>query len=253
MRADTILAKVTEELKADKNIIGILVHGSYAMGRMRPDSDLDVLCVTDTDWFSKEIRVVDGLEVEIQRMPEAKIRADLQARYPTNHNFYLNIFTEGRILVDKTGLLKEMAEEAHRIKQEGPPPPSPLEIMMGRSFFRHRMEEVKRKMARPETEAVGRVLMGLLFHNAVFAFCKSNRLWSTKLDRMLDDFERDAPAFHRLCQGYLTSADPAEQLEWLGQIVDRVMEPNGWGESIEYKTPRVPVYSGGKIRDGMLF
>ncbi len=77
MRADTILAKITEELKADKNTVGVFVHGSYAQGRMHENSDLDVMCITDADWFSKEIRIVDGMEVEIQRMPEVKIVSDL--------------------------------------------------------------------------------------------------------------------------------------------------------------------------------
>jgi len=253
MRADTILAKITEELKADKNTIGVLVHGSYAQGRMHPDSDLDVMGVTDADWFSKEIRIVDGMEVEIQRIPEAKIRTDLRAQYPTNHNYYMNILTSGRILFDKTGSLKEMVEEAFRIKQEGPPPPNALEILMGRSFFRHRMGEVKRNMARPETEALSRVMMDLMFHNTVYAFCKSYRMWSSKLDRMLAEYEREAPEFHRLCQGYLVSDDIQQRFGWLERMVEMVMEPNGWGDTIEYRTPRIPVYSGGKIRDGLLF
>jgi predicted nucleotidyltransferase len=253
MRADTILEKITEELKADKHTIGIFVHGSYAQGRMHADSDLDVMCVTDADWFSKEIRIVDGMEVEIQRMPEVKIVSDLRGRYPTNHNYYMNILTSSRILFDKTGRLKEIVEEAHRIKQAGPPPANEVEILMGRSFFRHRMAEVKRHLARPETRALSRVMMDLMFNHAVFALCKSHRMWSTKLDRMLIDYERDAPEFHRLCMNYLAAEDLQERFEWLERMVDMVMEPNGWGDSIEYRTPRIAVFSDGKIRSGFLF
>jgi hypothetical protein len=96
----------------------------------------------------------------------------------------MNILTSSRILFDKTGRLKEIVDESIRIKQAGPPPAIEVEILMGRSFFRHRMAEVKRHLARPESQGLSRVMMDLMFNNAVFAVCKSHRMWATKLDRM---------------------------------------------------------------------
>ena len=83
MKVDEVIHSVVRELKGEDYSMGALLHGSFAVGRQHPESDVDILCVTNTDWLSKEIRQIEGMEVEIQRIPEPKVRRDLTHRLPT--------------------------------------------------------------------------------------------------------------------------------------------------------------------------
>ena len=80
MDFQTLLDSLVEELQGESYALGGLLHGSFASGSQHEKSDVDLLCVTDADWYSKEIREVEGFEVEIQKVPEKKVRSDLTYR-----------------------------------------------------------------------------------------------------------------------------------------------------------------------------
>ncbi len=252
MDVNGLIDSVAQELREESYSIGALLHGSFAAGTQHAQSDVDILCVTNTDWFSKEIREVEGVEVEIQRIPEEKVRADFARRLPTNNNFMLSIFIEGRILFDNNGLMHRLVQEAKEFWNQGPPKPSSFEVFMGRSFYRHRLNEVKRLVEGDDPGGLSRVMMGLLFHNSVYGYCKTHQKWAMKFSHLLESFRQEDPEFYELCTSYLASNAKEEGLKWLQSIVNAVMEPVGWG-SLGYQTPQIPLNHAGQMRDGMLF
>lgn len=252
MKVDRVIRSVVQELEGEDYSIGGLLHGSYAAGKQHPESDVDILCVTNAEWLSKEIRQIDGMEVEIQKIPEEKVRRDLTHRSATNNNFTLSIFCEGRVLFDKNGLMGALLDEAKASWRQGPPKPSPFEICMGRSFFRHRMEEVRRLVKEDQPPGLARAMMNLLFFNAVYGYCKTHEKWAIKLRHLMKRLQADDPEFYGLCASFLASTSNDEGLRWMERIVDAVMEPVGWGNPF-YETPRVPLSRAGQMRDGMLF
>lgn len=252
LKVNQVIDSVVQELQGEDYSVGGLLHGSFAAGQAHPESDVDILCVTNADWLSKEIRQIDGLEVEIQKIPESKIRRDLGHRSATNNNFTLTILCEGRVLFDKQGCMRSLVEEANTLWQNGPPKPSPFEVCMGRSFFRHRLEEVRRLVREDDPPGFARAKMDLLFFNAVYGYCKTHEKWASKLRHLMKRFEAEAPEFHALCVAFLSSASNDEGLKWIESIVEAVMEPVGWGSRF-YETPRVPLSHAGQMKDGMLF
>ena len=242
---------VVEELRAEDSTVGVLLHGSFARGKQHADSDVDLLCVTDQDWFSKEIRRLNGFEIEVQKMPVTKVRSDFTQRLPTNNNFTLSIFVEGRVLFDRDGEMQRLVEEAHALWQKGPPRPGAFEIMLGRSFFRHRLTEVKRLAAGDDPQGIARVMMDLFFYNALYGYCKTHCKWALKFNHLLQSLETEDPDFYLLCTSYLGSSSDKQRVQWLEKIVDAVMKPVGWG-SVEYQTPQVALNQTGQMRNGMI-
>jgi predicted nucleotidyltransferase len=229
--------------------LGVLFYGSVVAGRAHRDSDLDFLCITAADWYSKEIRQVEGVEVEIQRIPETRVREELGFTSATNNNFMLNALTDGRILLDLDGRVALLVEEARRIWEAGPPPPGDLEVQMGATYFRHKLAEIVRLIEDGDPQRMLRVLADLLFFNSLYSFCRTHRRWGLKLNHMMEAIAGYDPAFHTLCAAYLQAETPGEMLHCLEAIAEAVMAPVGWA-SPTYETPRTSAALVGRLAAG---
>ena len=251
MTVDNIIAEVSQELGRDKDSLGALVHGSHARNDPHPESDIDILCLTNTGWFSKEIRMMDGHEVEIQRVPEVKIRADLKRRNALNNNYALSVLVGGRILFDKDGALAGLQKEAKRRHDEGPQEATEFEILMGRSFYRHRLGDARRTIESGDPLGLATFKMDLLFHRAIYGYCKTHRVWADKIELFLEDLKDRDSSTYGMCQSFLREKSPTERLRRLEALIEVVVKPYGWG-SLTYETPRVPVVVNGQVVGGLL-
>lgn len=224
-----VVARVANELMQDLETVGVVFHGSAARGKTHADSDVDIVCFTDGDSFVTEKSVVDGVPVEVNRIPEARARQLLHHTTSTNLNFMVNALTSGVVVADTNGRIHALVAEARRVADEGPTAPSDAERDMGSEFLRNRLAELKRVHAAGDPQRVFRVFADLYFYNCVYAYCRTHRRWSGKFTYMLDIIRGYDPSFHELCQSYLHAETTRESLELLERMADHVMQPIGWG------------------------
>lgn len=97
---EEILEKIVTELKADENLLGIVLFGSVAAGSQTWKSDIDLIFVYETHDPPSGLvnRWVDGIEVQYF-FTTLDTLVENQETVP----YLLHIFCDGRILFDRYG------------------------------------------------------------------------------------------------------------------------------------------------------
>lgn len=237
---EEVLAETTDSLKSSPETLGVVFHGSFLRGDHHPESDIDILCITDADWLSLETRDVSGYKVEIQRNPIRKVRHDVHRPHPGNNNFHLTALITGKVLFDRDGAISQLLREAREIWKQGPPAAKPLEIELCRSSLRNRRKALRQLQDDPQAEGLLRVLADVLFYRAIHDYCKIHGRWCMKFSHLLQDLEKEAPEIHHLCRSFLQARTGPQWLEAIEAVTDAVMEPVGWGPSY-FDTGRQPM------------
>ena len=123
---DPFLAELIETVRDDPKTLGLLLHGSRALGRHRADSDYDLIRIVTAEAY--EARRVAGALVE-KITPDGTHRADVLYQTPSRIDayvmepgWYTPTYLSARILFDRTGqisvLLARIAAESGRIARE---------------------------------------------------------------------------------------------------------------------------------------
>ena len=100
------------EHKAD--VIGVLVCGSFVTGSPSSRSDLDVHIILDesASYRQRGNKVVDGLLIEYFANPPRQIRSYFKEDYQHISPHSQTQFATGEILLDTTGVVAELKQEA---------------------------------------------------------------------------------------------------------------------------------------------
>ena len=107
------------EYKAD--VIGILVCGSFITGNPSSHSDLDVHIILNeaVDYRERGNKVIDGLLVEYFANPPRQIRSYFREDYQAILPMSQTQFATGQILLDSTGIVAELKQEAINMMASG--------------------------------------------------------------------------------------------------------------------------------------
>ena len=236
---ERILTSLTEEFKNDNQSIGAVLHGSHAKGQAHSKSDVDIMCVTEENWFSKEIRLMEGIEVEIQRFPLEKLQKDINRKVV----FFVRTFSYAKILFDTDGKLESLCKIAKEIYEKGPPDPNTIEVLLGKSFLRHRLEELDRCLEINENNIILQIIEIQTFIAAIEAYHRLRNMWKTKTSIALKGLPERDPEFWRLCHSFFNTEEDKAKVETLKQMVEYALKPVGDLE-IEYETPKIPITQG---------
>lgn len=125
-----------EKWKTDKNVIGIVLSGSYAtkLNTKNSDVDLRIIFSEDEEAHYKGVETVSGLEYSY-------ITGTIQSSLRTIHNqffrvskFEARMFSLGIILYDTNGEIKELKEKASSIMDLDFDPPS-AELLLLKKYM----------------------------------------------------------------------------------------------------------------------
>ena len=126
LNEDPALAQLIAEVRDDHETLGLLLHGSRAVGTHRPDSDYDLIRVVTEQAYSA--RKARGALVERSAAdagPKTDVLCQTLSRveaYVSDPGWYTATYVSARILFDRTGelasLLARLADEAGRIAFE---------------------------------------------------------------------------------------------------------------------------------------
>jgi hypothetical protein len=106
------LVEYVEECRADETAVGLLLHGSRALGFERQDSDYDLIYIVSDDSYRRRKatgallerrRLVDGSEADVLYQSPLHLR-ELAER----PDWYTATYINARVLLDKTGELSEL-------------------------------------------------------------------------------------------------------------------------------------------------
>jgi len=110
------LNKFVDKLKKRKEIIGILVCGSYITGSPSSRSDIDIQIVYDDNINYRERgnKIIDGFLMEYFAATKRQIYKHFEGDYQTRHRPCINMFATGKTLFDKKGYVKEIVKESKK-------------------------------------------------------------------------------------------------------------------------------------------
>ena len=108
------LNRFLENFSYKNDIIGILVCGSFITGNPSTHSDLDVHIILDenVDYRERGNKIIDGLLIEYFANPAKQIREYFKEDYKNIRPMSQTQFATGKILLDKTGKVQELKNEA---------------------------------------------------------------------------------------------------------------------------------------------
>ena len=111
------LNKFLENWEYMNDTIGILVCGSYITGNPSTHSDLDVHIILNekVNYRERGNKIVDGLLIEYFANPAKQIREYFKDDYKNIRPMSQTQFITGRILLDKTGEVQALKEEAKKM------------------------------------------------------------------------------------------------------------------------------------------
>ncbi|HMI94676.1 MAG TPA: nucleotidyltransferase domain-containing protein, partial [Polyangiales bacterium] len=123
--------------RAQRDVIGALVCGSYVTGAPSPRSDIDVVIVLSPRVKQRERgnRIVGGHLLEYFANPPAQFRAYFANDHARNRMVMATMFATGRVLFDPRGAVKTLREHARRWLARPFPLPKRGEIAAERYFF----------------------------------------------------------------------------------------------------------------------
>ena len=105
MRIHEVFERKIGELRADKDIRGILVTGSLARGTETEYSDLDIIVISNKDEVVEE--VIDGVPVETHYNRAEQVKKWLVADPPSCY-----LYTYGKIIFDQEGVVENLVNVA---------------------------------------------------------------------------------------------------------------------------------------------
>ena len=117
MKWEEKLNKFIDSFEYIDDVVGILVCGSYITGNPTKHSDLDVhLLLNDkVKYRVRGNKIVDGLLIEYFANPKSQIKKYFKEDYKNVRPMSHTQFITGKIIMDKTGDLKKLKEEAKKM------------------------------------------------------------------------------------------------------------------------------------------
>lgn len=123
---DPFLAETVAAVRDDPETLGLLLHGSRALGVNRPDSDYDLIRIVNAEAYERR-RGRGALVEKVSHdgQPKADILYQTPSRiegYVMDPGWYTPTYVSARVLFDRTGeisvLMARLAAEAGRISRE---------------------------------------------------------------------------------------------------------------------------------------
>lgn len=117
---ETALDQFLVNWRQRKEVIGIVVCGSYITGNPSKRSDIDVHIIIqdECDWRERGNQVVNGFLIEYFVNPPKQIRSYYVEDFKDRRTMSMVQFMTGKVIQDKVGAVKELIEEAHVWKEK---------------------------------------------------------------------------------------------------------------------------------------
>jgi predicted nucleotidyltransferase len=122
------IKKYIASVKNDKNIIGIVVCGSYVRNELDNNSDIDIHLILrpDCDFRERGNTWIDNVEIEYFKNPPKQIRSYFEKETKSPHT--ADMLANGKVLLKKSPIIDDLVLEAKEILNKKPRELTPLEI-----------------------------------------------------------------------------------------------------------------------------
>jgi predicted nucleotidyltransferase len=232
---EPIIHQVVQELQGElgSDLVGIVLVGSFAYGTPRKYSDIDLYVIIRPPWRQRRVIVREGMEIEMLLNPLFQVEREL---VNVGEPATILMFAQGRILADSENQARELADEARRIWQLGPPALPSADYPLVRQRPEHLFQSAY-GMSEEDEDAAFLLVMAALEAALDSYYCLARR-WPVKRKEQLQDLHEHAPHLELLVRDVLApTASIQVRLAALRMLLDRIYAPLG-DRTTEWHTPR---------------
>lgn len=218
----TIAARIVTSIMKSHDAVGLLMYGSAVTD---PDSaaDVDVIFINRNDGQRHFMTSVGQTTVDVYASTRDSLEKSIRLDKSDNNNFILNAFAHGRPLMKLDESMDALISIAKGVWSAGPIRPGPderkaIELALTKGLHAAR-SYVTRASQSPERHGLAAINIGQIFLRAVYAYCRTNQLWSSTLSEMLE--WKDNARYEdliALCSRFLRAPSLEEQFAALTEM-----------------------------------
>lgn len=224
-----VLELVVNDLKTEKDVLGILLFGSMALDETLGQSDIDLLVIIQGTYRKRRF-IVNHVPVDITYGPLKNIERRLE-RTLIN---CIRVFKEGKILYDKKGDLKLLKRRAEAIYKAGPRNLTKNEM----DLARFRLSEVLKDINEIPDPAVAVQMMNVFFEDLLGFYFSFHGNWQPKRKHIFRQLARDDPHLNHICRLFLVTGKVQDKCKLIKRVADYILKPAGGVlEEIDIRLP----------------
>ena len=188
-----------DQQKADPTVIGIIVSGSYAYGRLDKNSDIDIHIILSPTCTHRERgnTWINGVEIEYFKNPPQQIRSYFQKEKNSPHT--ADMLANGQLIYHNSEVVIALIEEAKKLLATPPDLPKKVQIELAKYHFDDLFKDLEDSQLNGDEIAVA-LLENQIINLAIDWFCKMHQIRRTKHKRIVNQLSKVDPDFAKLIQ-----------------------------------------------------
>jgi hypothetical protein len=207
--------------------LGVLLHGSYARGSSDKGSDIDLICVNETDGSKSFVRSISGYRIDLYAASCSRIDKAIHADLHTNNNNILYAFVRGRALIDRDGSVARLIDKASKVWTRGPAAPGGDELQKIKLASIYAVDAADRFRMRATRSLAWREMVNLrsatLFVDCLHTYCRAHRLWASAIWELLDWSDSKYDYLRSVIRPYFAQPTLETRLEAIQRIAQTTL------------------------------
>lgn len=218
-----VAEKVVASLKKRDDLMGVVIFGTLGEENRvpRPDSDVDLIAIIDSDKWSSKFFKVDGIPVELFIMNVLRV---INALYQGSSEMIVRNIGAGRVYYYKDPLTLMLKEFAEKLYKKGPPPRAEVFILFARIMYKNALNEV---IHRCKDLGEKLYLQNLIFYRAILNYYQFQCAWLPKWTYLFEDLKKRDSFLYGLCKSFLLESDIDRKYDCLKKLVKHILKPVG--------------------------
>ena len=183
------LSEALKYFKKKKNILGILVSGSYVNGNLSKNSDIDLFVIMqDIKWREKGIKYFNDVEVEYFLQPYSQILKYFERESNSPRRTTISVFSSGKILFDPQNKVGELVRIAKKLSHKKLPSVPKARTDLIKYFVEDDLKDLSDATVNKNT-ASDNLIINSLFHDVLENYFLLGRFPQPKSKYLLSEIK----------------------------------------------------------------
>lgn len=222
------LRQIISDIRQQRDVIAMVVHGSSAYGKCDNQSDVDLLAVIGSGPTIHESQGAYSLPVDVYAATASELRAKLYTVDPLNNNFVLNALVSGIVVFDADGSAASLQAEARTIWARGPQAMSMAEYRRTQTALHRMLASAEKWSLRSsisdEAGALAAFRRTQVVVQSIYLYHRVRGLWTSGLPQILTSMKDHHRSMYDLWFRYVTTSEEDEQLTVVRTMVNIVFQ-----------------------------
>jgi predicted nucleotidyltransferase len=184
-------------------VIGAFIFGSYAR-KQREHNDIDVVVLTNKDWYQRESKRIDGTLFEFFYRPISSIKETLSSEKEINQ---LRWFNEAKIIYDPAGKTNEIVEFSKKLLKK--------KLVVDKARWRYWVGDQLQDITKENNPHQKAFLMQKIFKDLTQLYFLCKKEMPPKDNYVIKKIQKEDPQFFELVKNFIDANTENQEKELL--------------------------------------